>query len=329
MVTVTDPSRACLLVPSIDTTCAFNMCRPNISNDLADLPGWNDGRNHVILHTPNDAATPAYDVGQAMLISSSSTARTFRPGFDAIMPLYIGTMLKYATTEAARIYRHRTILAFFSGCIYPPRYDAGSEARTATRRMLMQALSKHPSVVVSGTCCHWGHSEGRPYCENCGRNITDCSDTSAMPMREGHLTAKFVLCPEGAGPLSYRILEAMAAGAVPVVVSRDGVLPGAGTSLHHIWEECVVLWPAHSVQVLAELPIYLTSIHGARWERKRRACQRLIAGGFMDFPSAVKETLCSIGSLLRKQLPSLSLRGCNTSHWHRQPYLNMLPGQVQ
>ena len=57
-----DPTAACLLVPTRDATCAFNICT---ADDLLDhelllkaLPHWNGGQNHVHWSFPNDWPSP-------------------------------------------------------------------------------------------------------------------------------------------------------------------------------------------------------------------------------------------------------------------------------
>ena len=63
--------------------------------------------------------------------------------------------------------------------------------------------------------------------------------------------SKFILCPRGAGPSSFRIFETMAAGRVPVILS-DAWVPPAGPD----WKNCAVFIPEKKVEnlgaVLAE-----------------------------------------------------------------------------
>ena len=53
------------------------------------------------------------------------------------------------------------------------------------------------------------------------------SDIDAQQQRYAEVLArsKFVLCPRGAGPASYRLFETLAAGRVPVIVSDEWVAP--------------------------------------------------------------------------------------------------------
>lgn len=60
--------------------------------------------------------------------------------------------------------------------------------------------------------------------------------------------SKFVLCPRGAGPSSFRIFETMAAGRVPVILS-DLWAPPAGPD----WENCAVFVPEKDVNRLGAI----------------------------------------------------------------------------
>ena len=69
-----------------------------------------------------------------------------------------------------------------------------------------------------------------------GRMRVDIEFAAAL-MRHAKLIkrSKFVLCPRGHGPSSYRLFEALGAGRVPVVIS-DTWLPPPGVP----WEDCAV-----------------------------------------------------------------------------------------
>jgi hypothetical protein len=65
----------------------------------------------------------------------------------------------------------------------------------------------------------------------------DVPDYEAVPMREGLLRSHFALAPPGIGAASYRLLEAMSAGAIPVHAGDFVVLPWAGVfkCLHYFF----------------------------------------------------------------------------------------------
>jgi hypothetical protein len=60
--------------------------------------------------------------------------------------------------------------------------------------------------------------------------------------------SKFVLCPRGEGPSSFRIFETMAAGRVPVILSDEWV-PPAGPD----WEKCAVFTPEKQIEEIGSI----------------------------------------------------------------------------
>jgi hypothetical protein len=60
--------------------------------------------------------------------------------------------------------------------------------------------------------------------------------------------SKFVLCPVGAGPSSFRIFETMAAGRVPVIVS-DLWVPPPGPD----WQKCALFVPERDIDRLGAI----------------------------------------------------------------------------
>jgi len=60
--------------------------------------------------------------------------------------------------------------------------------------------------------------------------------------------SKFVLCPRGFSPASYRLLEAMKTGRVPVIISDDWPLPSVP-----FWNECAILVPESEVSQIPQL----------------------------------------------------------------------------
>ena len=67
---------------------------------------------------------------------------------------------------------------------------------------------------------------------------TDEIDRQKKRYAEVIARSKFVLCPRGEGPSSFRIFETMAAGRVPVILS-DTWMPPSGPD----WENCAVFIP--------------------------------------------------------------------------------------
>ena len=78
--------------------------------------------------------------------------------------------------------------------------------------------------------------------------------------------SKFVLCPRGAGPSSFRLYEALAAGRVPVILSDEWVPPRGP-----VWEECSLRIPEARAMDLPAILEREESNAGALGTRARRA----------------------------------------------------------
>ena len=77
--------------------------------------------------------------------------------------------------------------------------------------------------------------------------------------------SKFVLCPVGSGPSSFRLFETLAAGRVPVIVSDEWMAP-AGP----VWEECSLSIPERKV---CDIPAIVAS-HESRFPEMARAARK-------------------------------------------------------
>ena len=75
--------------------------------------------------------------------------------------------------------------------------------------------------------------------------------------------SKFVLCPRGHGPSSFRLYEALGARRVPVVISDDWLPPPRVD-----WSRCVIRVPENEVERLTAL-----------LEAREPEWQQLVAGG--------------------------------------------------
>jgi hypothetical protein len=78
--------------------------------------------------------------------------------------------------------------------------------------------------------------------------------------------SRFVLCPRGAGPSSYRIFETMAAGRVPVILS-DSWVPPRGPA----WDQCALIINESDIGALPRIlrdhaPRFETMASAARCE---------------------------------------------------------------
>jgi hypothetical protein len=96
---------------------------------------------------------------------------------------------------------------------------------------------KHPRAIVEDTSS-----------ANFFGDQTDEIERGKRRYAEVIARSKFVLCPRGAGPSSFRIFETMAAGRVPVILSDEWV-PPAGPA----WDQCAVFIPESQVDRIGEI----------------------------------------------------------------------------
>jgi hypothetical protein len=79
------------------------------------------------------------------------------------------------------------------------------------------------------------------------------AQTDAVEKQRKHYASviarsKFVLCPKGAGPSSFRVFETMSAGRVPVIIS-DLWVPPAGPD----WNACAIFIPEKQIERIGEI----------------------------------------------------------------------------
>lgn len=78
--------------------------------------------------------------------------------------------------------------------------------------------------------------------------------------------SRFSLCPRGTGASTVRFWESLQAGAIPVVIADDMMLP---SSADVEWDECIVRLPEKS---LPSLVTVLSAIPARKEEEMRRNC---------------------------------------------------------
>jgi len=107
----------------------------------------------------------------------------------------------------------------------------GNPARDAVLRQ------KHPRAIVEDTSA-----------ANFFGNQTEEIERGKRRYAEVIARSKFVLCPRGAGPSSFRIFETMAAGRVPVILSDEWVAPEGPA-----WDQCAVFIPENQIDHIGEI----------------------------------------------------------------------------
>lgn len=187
---------ACLVVPTVNLNCEWDVCDPATHSQLAAMRSWNrTGHNHVIWDYI-DGPKVKYPTDEALFMKTSMRLSDYRPGFDVPFPLLPNGEASHVTPaelEAAR--GRRTVLASFKGV-----------CQAKTQRPALQRMHDGRELIMLCT------DRGGP-----GKNHYDYKTLM--------LTSVFSVAPAGNGLHSFRLAEAIFFGSIPVIVDDEIVLP--------------------------------------------------------------------------------------------------------
>uniref|UniRef100_A0A8C4QVL1 Exostosin-like glycosyltransferase 3 n=1 Tax=Eptatretus burgeri TaxID=7764 RepID=A0A8C4QVL1_EPTBU len=249
--TTDDPKVACLYVVII----GMGMSANDLQKRLETLPYWQaDGRNHLLMVLSHGAENnnPLLNIstGRAILAQSSFDTRQFRPGFDIILPpLYALLAGPDLQDLPPQVPAKRKFLFSFQGesgmGLSLSHYHA--QLMSVLRSI---ATSGQESVLLEFTCSE-GDSNALPRQDSptSAKPATEwapCGDhTSRLDVLQ-RSTFALVIAPhatEGSptASVALRVLEALEAGAVPVVLGSDARLLPFGEMVR--WERAAILLP--------------------------------------------------------------------------------------
>lgn len=222
-----DPKKACLFIPSVDT-----LDRDNLSEDyvhdlppkVSSLPHWNGGENHVIFNLfsgtwPDYSEDLRLDTGKAILAKASLSTEFYRPGFDVSFPLFLKSHPQKgnavdAPSSCAVFPLNRNYKLAFKGKRYLS--GIGSESRNS-----FYHIHNGNDIVLLTTCKHG--KNWRKYMDQ--RCEKDNEEYDKYDYDELLKNATFCLTPRGRRLGSYRFLESLQAGCIPVLLSNGWELP--------------------------------------------------------------------------------------------------------
>jgi len=303
-----NPDEACLFVLSIDTLDRDSLSQDYIRNmqyRVDSLEHWNGGQNHLIFNLysgtfPNYTEDLGFDIGKALLAKASIATENYRPSFDISLPLFHKThpdrggdpgLLRDALFPGNQQY----FLAF-KGKRYV--YGIGSE----TRNSLYHLHNKKDLALVT-TCKH-------------GKNWQDMQDERCAEDNEEYdkwdytnllTNSTFCLVPRGRRLGSFRFLETLQAGCVPVIMSNGWQLPFGE----------VIDWPAATIamdeRLLLQAPEILRTIPQPQIFKLRQQTQAI----WDMYLSSVRKIVMTTLEIIRQRInPHLA---ASIAEWNNRP----------
>ncbi|KFD54892.1 hypothetical protein M513_04326 [Trichuris suis] len=273
-----NPKEACLFILPWDTLSRDNLSPFYVSNMRAKIKSipegmWNNGVNHLIFNLysgtwPNyDLADLGFDPGKAILAKASFSTRQYRRNYDVSLALFHQILPLRGPRPMADndpslapswVSTPSHYLLVFKGKRYV--FGIGSETRNA-----LYHLHNNRDVIMLTTCKH-GKDWKRNQDERCA---IDNAMYDRWTYEELMQNSSFCLVPRGRRLGSFRFLEALEKGCIPVILSNDWVLPFSE----------VIDWSLATVRAdertLFQIPSTLRSIDPSVIDRMRLQARHL------------------------------------------------------
>jgi len=265
-----DASQACLFVLSLDTLDRDSLSADyirNLQNRLSLLPYWNNGQNHIIFNFysgtwPEYTEDLGLNLGFAILAKASISVETYRPNFDISLPLVHkehiekgGDVLpSYSDSQATT----KSYLLAFKGKRYV--YGIGSETRNS-----LYHLHNSRDVIMVTTCKH-GKSWKEMKDERCEEDNAEYDRYDYEVLLHN---STFCLVPRGRRLGSFRFIEVLQTGCIPVLLSNNWVLPFSE----------IIDWKSSAIwadeRLLLQVPDIVRSVESERVMALRQQSQLL------------------------------------------------------
>lgn len=219
-----NPNKACLFISSIDTLdqdpLSKNFIKP-AAKSIPNLKYWNQGKNHLIFNMysgtwPYYREKISFDTEQAILVKSSISSKFFRKNFDISFPLiHEDFPVNNSKVNIQTLIDHRRkYFLTFKGKRY--LHGIGSNVRNK-----LYHLNNNRDVILVTTCKH-GYAWTKFKDKRCNK---DNSDYDKYDYNDLLNNSTFCLIPRGRRLGTYRFLEALKVGCIPVLASDGWILP--------------------------------------------------------------------------------------------------------
>lgn len=307
-----NPHEACLFVLSLDTLDRDSLSQDYVRNmpaRIEKLEHWNNGQNHIVFNLysgtwPDYAEDLGFDIGKAILAKASMANEHYRPGFDISLPLFHkhhpakGGLAGQVLSNNFPV--NKKYFLAFKGKRYV--HGIGSETRNS-----LFHLHNGDDVVLVTTCRH-GKNWRAASDERCDQ---DNDEYDKWDYDNLLTNSTFCLVPRGRRLGSFRFLETLRAGCVPVLLSNGWQLPFGE----------VIDWKTATIQpderLLMQVPEVLHSLTKSQVFRMRQQTQM-----FWDrYLSSVHKIVSTTLEIVRQRI--YSHRAVESAVWNSNPGVHL------
>jgi len=281
-----NPEKACLFVLSYDTLDRDPLSPDyihNLDSKIKRLKYWNNGRNHVVFNLyagtyPDYLEDLGFNYGEAIISKASFSDNFYRTGFDVSLPLFgkIHPLRKGAGgfVKSNNFPPTRRYLISFKGKRYT--YGIGS----TTRNSLFH-IHNGDDIIMLTTCKH-GKNWERYKDKRCD---IDNEEYDRWDYQSLLHNSTFCLTPRGRRLGSFRFLESLQAGCLPVVLANGWMLPFAEII---DWDKACLEW---SERLLLQVPSVLREYGDDRIMAMRQQSQFLWESYFASTEVIIKTVI--------------------------------------
>ncbi|KAJ7254617.1 hypothetical protein O6H91_Y417100 [Diphasiastrum complanatum] len=288
-----DPQKACLFFYFSDSQANTDAwIKPKLSSLL---PHWNNGLNHVIISFADrwsDTNPPPQSIGMASILATHLHTITYRSHFDISIPLPRLNLDMPPLLKSLEPFERKYFLTF-KGTRYLSR--EGNFRSSAKFRSMHNGVD----VIVATTCKHETNDKllkWQPWLgSNCNEDqaVFDSYDFVEL------LNSTFGLAPAGRSPASYRMLEVLSAGVIPVLIADNYVRP-FNTLIQ--WQHCLLQFSTSEMHLI--LPT-LRAMSRVEVEARQRYCQQVFDKFLKDDNILMNSVMRSLRDRFVGRLPNL------------------------
>lgn len=287
----TDPEKACLFLVTVDRRLE------DYGSALKSLPHWNNGLNHIIVSIADNwvkskTVAGSESIEMASTMTSITHQTTYRSGFDISVP--VPQRKFYSGLQPLKALDRKYFLTFKG-----TRYLQESGAGGFRSNPVLRRMHNGDDIVVATTCKQATVNSASPGLPEVKAECEKDQSIYNHYKFDDLMNSTFGLIPAGRGPSSYRLLEVLSAGSIPVVISDNFVLPF--DSLIE-WRRCLFVFPTSQTQ--RTVPT-LRSLNKEEIESRQDYCRFIYREFFVDDAKVVDTTAMALKARFFGVLPKL------------------------